>query len=265
MTKVSQVLSSRVLGAGGSPALALHCTMAFSGAWSALSAVLSNLTITAPDLLNHGGSPDWDGQGDLFDRVTEASLPFLHTRSHIIGHSFGAMIALRLAVEHPDLVTSLTLIEPVFFRIAQQDAPGLLERHNDDAKDYLAAIQSGDYMLSARLFNRMWATDGTPRWPQIPENIRQAMARGVQIVPFCSDAIFDDTADLLNPDRLSRLSAPTLVLRGSLTHPIMATINDGLARRMQNAESVVVDGAGHMLPITHPKQTAAAMTAHFGW
>jgi pimeloyl-ACP methyl ester carboxylesterase len=64
---------------------------------------------------------------------------------------------------------------------------------------------------------------------------------------------------------LSGLTAPALILRGSLTHPIMASINDGLARRMQDATSEIIDGAGHMVPITHPGPTAQAMTRRFGW
>lgn len=265
MIAVAQPLASRVLGAGDEPALALHCTMAFSGAWSGLAKALPQMRITAPDALNHGGSPDWDGQGDFFARIMGASLPFLDRPMHVIGHSFGAMTALYLALERPHLVRTLTLIEPVFFCIAAQDAPDLLAAHNDEALEYFTALQRGDYMLSARIFNRMWADTGTPRWPDIPEPVRAAMARGVQIVPHCSAPIFEDTAGLLQPDRLGALSAPTLILRGDATHPVMPVVNDGLARRMVDATSAVIAGAGHMVAITHPKETARAMAERFGW
>jgi lipase len=43
----------------------------------------------------------------------------------VIGHSFGGTVALRLAVERPDLVRSLVLIEPVFVAALLADRPDL--------------------------------------------------------------------------------------------------------------------------------------------
>jgi pimeloyl-ACP methyl ester carboxylesterase len=68
-------------------------------------------------MLSHGKSPDWDGSGDFQDVSVAAALPFLDDAPmDLIGHSFGATLALRLAVAHPDRVRSLTMIEPVLLR-----------------------------------------------------------------------------------------------------------------------------------------------------
>ena len=113
MTDLPQPLAVRTLGEGNRKILALHCTIGHSGAWRPLSACLPDCVFTAPDMLSHGKSPDWDRQGDFQDRMTEAVLPYLTERMDVIGHSFGGTVALRLAVEHPDLVRSLTVVEPV--------------------------------------------------------------------------------------------------------------------------------------------------------
>lgn len=237
--------------------LALHCTIAHSGAWKGLTRILGDeARFTAPDMLSHGRSPDWDGQGCFQDRILENAQACLDRRMDVIGHSFGATVALRLAVEQPELVRSLTLIEPVFFAVACRDAPELIEQHGQDARPYIAALESGDKALAARLFNRMWSTADSPRWPDLPEATRAAMIRGIHIVPTVDEALFNDTAGLLAPGRLDRATMPVLLLRGALTHPVMQAISKGLVRRLPNATEEVIAGAGHMLPISHPAETA---------
>lgn len=249
-------------GHGARQVLALHCTIAHSGAWKGLARVLGDeARFTAPDMLSHGRSPDWDGQGGFQDRILQNAQACLEARSDVIGHSFGATVALRLAVERPDLVRSLTLIEPVFFAVAGQDAPDLIEQHGRDARPYLEALKRDDRTLAARLFNRMWGTADGPRWPDLPEATRAAMIRGIHIVPTVDQALFEDSAGLLRPGVLDRAVMPALLLRGRLTHPVMTAISRGLVRRLPDAHEAVIDGAGHMLPITHPKETAEHVRA----
>jgi pimeloyl-ACP methyl ester carboxylesterase len=69
------------------------------------------------DLPGHGRSAPWAGT-DYHSDATAVAAALLHGPTHIIGHSFGATVALRLAVERPDLVSRVTLIEPVMFAAA---------------------------------------------------------------------------------------------------------------------------------------------------
>ena len=96
---IPQPLFARSFGDGPRQVLALHCTMAHSGAWRGLSAALSDVaTLTATDMLCHGRSPDWDRAGDFQDRIARAAGAHLTAPMDVIGHSFGAATALRLAV-----------------------------------------------------------------------------------------------------------------------------------------------------------------------
>lgn len=256
LNSLSQPAAVRDFGSGPRKVLALHCTIAHSGAWRGLVTQLPEATFTAPDMLSHGRSPDWDGAGDFQDRITEIAKTQLQEPMDLIGHSFGATVALRLAVEHPELVRSVTLFEPVFFAVAVQDAPELVRDHAKDAEPYMAAFRAGDEALAARLFNRMWSTEDSPCWPDLPESTRAAMVRGFHVVPTVDEALFNDRAGLLGPGMLDRAEMPVLLLRGGLTHPVIGAINDGLARRLPDAESGVIEGAGHMLPISHPAEVA---------
>lgn len=256
-------LFSRSFGHGARQVLALHCTIAHSGAWRGVAALMENeAAFVAPDMFSHGRSPDWDGQGDFPDLMIQAVSRLLDKPMDVVGHSFGAMIALRLAVEHPHLVRTLTLIEPVFFAVAAQDMPDLVARQSQAARPVFEALEAGDTALAARLFNRAWG-DGGSRWPDLREETRAAMTRGIHILPASNSAIYDDRPGLLRPGVLQSLKMPVLLLRGSRTEEVITVVNDGLARRIPHAQSDVVEGAGHMLPITHPAETAAHLRQHF--
>ena len=258
-----QPVASRRCGHGPRAVLAIHCTIAHAGAWRGVARLMEEeTTLTAFDMLSHGRSPDWDESGDFQDRITEIGADFLTGRMDVVGHSFGATVALRLAVAYPERIRSLTLIEPVYFAVARQDAPQLVADHDADARDYIAALAARNDALGARLFNRMWS-DGGPRWPDLPESKRAAMIRGIHVIPFCNPALYDDRPGMLKPGVLARVTAPAVLLRGSRTHPVIAAINEGLARRLPDARSHVIDGAGHMVPITHPEATAAHLRALF--
>ncbi len=248
----------RELGGGARKVLALHCTIAHSGAWAGLAAAFGDqATLIAPDMLSHGRSPDWDGHSDVFDAVTAQALDQIAEPMDVIGHSFGGMVALRLAIEHPDLIRSAVLIEPVFFAVAKQDAPLLMKQHDRDAQPYAAALAAGDDRLAARLFNRLWTDEDSPRWPDLPEKTRAAMVRGMKLVPPVEDVLFGDRSGFLKPGILDQVTMPVLLMRGAETHPAIAAINAGLQRRLPAAREVCINGAGHMLPISHPQETAA--------
>jgi len=253
------------MGHGPRDVLALHCTLAHSGAWrGVLRQMEGEITLHAIDLPSHGRSADWHpSDGDYQDAAAAGARPVLDRPMDLVGHSFGATVALRLAAERPDLVRSLTLIEPVFFAVAAQDAPDVLTQHDADARPFFDTYETGDAGLAARLFNRMWSDPTSPRWPDLPEATRAAMTRAIHVVPASGAAIYVDRMGLLEPGGLTELTAPTLLLRGSNTHDVIGVINEGLARRMPNAQSRIVDGAGHMLPITHPVETAALLRNHF--
>ncbi len=258
-----QPVFSRHFGHGPRQVLAIHCTLAHSGAWRGLAAQLEEeATFTAFDMLGHGRSPDWDGQGDPQDRITEIAESYLTDRMDVIGHSFGATVALRLAVAHPERVRSLTLVEPVYFCFAMQDDPEALAAHDADAVAFTERLDRGAYAEGARLFNEMWGGAG-PSWDEMPEAARAGMIRSIRFVQVCRPPLYDDLAGILEPGQLERVTMPTLLLRGTESHRVTKAINDAIARRLPDAQNIVVEGAGHMLPITHPAVVATHLRALF--
>lgn len=246
------------LGHGPRRVLALHCTLAFGGAWAGLAKLIGeDSTLIAPDMPSHGKSADWDEVSDFSDTVLQASFAAMEDAPmDVIGHSFGAATALRMAALHPERLRSLTLIEPVFFAIALRDAPGTLADHDHRAAPFNEAINAGDRPLAARMFNRMWSETGS--WDQMPERSRAAMTRAIHVVPDTKPFLYDDTCGLLADGALDRVTMPCLLVRGEKALAAIAAVNDGLERRLPNAQQVVIDGAGHMAPISHPVAMAQA-------
>jgi pimeloyl-ACP methyl ester carboxylesterase len=251
-------VNARRFGHGPRPALAIHCSLAHSGAWRGVGAALSDeLTLRAFDLPMHGRSGDWDGQGNIHDVATDMALSLLEAPMDLIGHSFGATVALRLAIEHPELVRSITLIEPVYFAAAKQDDPDAMAEYNEQNAAFEAALAEGDKETAARLFNRVWG-DGT-KWDQIPEPTRAYMVDRIGFIPASSPFLGEDSAGLLAPGMFDRASMPALLVEGSGSPKAAHAINASLMRRLPNARRVSVDGAGHMVPITHPAEVAEAI------
>lgn len=249
------------LGSGPRRALALHCTMAHGGAWGGVAKVLGDrMTLIAPDMPSHGQSADWDGSSDFSQTVFEASMAALDpVPMDVIGHSFGAATALRMVVEHPDRIRSLTLFEPVFFAAGIAEAPDIAADDNRNLEQMEQALREQDYIAAARAFSGMWS-DGAV-WDALPERSRKAMARGVHVVPETRPFLYDDTAGLLNAGRMEAVTVPTLLMRGAQTLPVVMATNKGLARRLGQVEEVIIDGAGHMAPLSHPVDVARAIGA----
>ena len=81
------------------------------------SIATSGWQLIIPDRPGHGRSPDPGRPDDAAaDGVWVAEL--LGTRAHLVGHSFGGLVAVAAAARRPAAVTSLTLIEPALFGVA---------------------------------------------------------------------------------------------------------------------------------------------------
>ena len=238
-------------GTGQRPALLLHCSLAHCGVLQGLARELAvDFQMTAFDLPGHGRSADWDGISNYQSLSTQIAGNFITDPIDVIGHFFGATVALRLAVEQPEKVCSLTLIEPVFFVVAGQDVPASLVAAQPYRDALQAALDKGDYLVAARAFVEVWG-DGT-QWEALPETQQHAMAQRIHIVGATEDALYNDASGMLVSGALERLEQPVLLLRGAQSEAVIPIVNAGLAARLKRIKNVRIEGASHMLPMTHP-------------
>lgn len=248
---------------GVRPVLALHCSLAHAGAWSALAARLEGVTVTAIDQIGHGNAPDWDGVSDLHGSATGASILMAERLGQgnavdLIGHSFGATVALRLALTRPDLVRSLTLVEPVIFAAARGDAAFAPFRARHLA--FAALIQSGQREAALRMFHGDWGTGDALE--ALPERTRTYMLDRIPLIEAQNPVLLDDAAHMLRPGGLEAIRVPVLLIDGAGSPPVIDAVQSALARRLAKVQRLSVPGAGHMVSITHAAEIAAVVQAH---
>lgn len=256
MTPQADQAGSRIwcrdYGAGAQTALALHCSLGHSGEFAGLAAELPGFRLIAPDLPGHGRSADWDGRGDYHSQVTRDVLALLAQAGEgavpLIGHSFGATVALRAAMERPEAVSALVLIEPVLFCAARAAGGSAFAAHQAAHAGFEAAFRAGDLTRAAAEFQAIWGAQAFAALPAVQQDY---IAARIALVAAATATLNEDGAGMLAYGRLESLGIPVLLVQGDQSPPVIDAIHTELARRLPQVQRAQVAGAGHMLPVTH--------------
>jgi pimeloyl-ACP methyl ester carboxylesterase len=247
--------SWRVFGGGaGAPLLWLHGPRGVDATDPLLEALAARHRIVAPlapgfadlDELSeidsiHELALDYD---DLLRGLGLVSLP-------IVGHSFGAMIAAELAAHFPDRATRLVLIAPVglwndaypvadLFAVPVGEMDRILWHDAAQRDAYAARLASAaskeDQIEQLLALTRNLTSLTKFLWPIPDKGLRR---------------------------RLRRIAAPTLVLFGAEDAFVPARYAADFAAGIAVAETLVLKGAGHMVPYERTVETADAIERFF--
>ena len=157
------------------------------------------------------------------------------------------------------MVRSLVLIEPVMMNLAFADNPAFKDTYDADHRAYFDSFMAGDHETAAREFSLLWG-DGRP-WLDIPESARAQMIEKIPMIYAADSKVYRDEYGFAEPGRIDVISVPVLLMEGGESHFSVAHMNAALERRLVNSVRTTIKGAGHMLPITHPEETARAISA----
>lgn len=249
----------RVWGEGAPDTLLLHCSLGHSGAWKAVTGELDR-TCVAFDLPGHGRSGPLQEGVDFQQQCLDVAETFLgDTPMDVVGHSFGATVALRLAMEHPESVRRLVLIEPVLLCAAKSSAE--FDSYFAEFAPFMDAVNDGDMMRAAELFASFWS-EGLS-WDKMSGEQQKGMASLIHVIPREDPAILEDNAGVLRDGWLERTTLPVLLIEGTLSPPIIAAVQNTLEARLPNTQRVRIEGAGHMTPLTQADEVARLITAFF--
>jgi pimeloyl-ACP methyl ester carboxylesterase len=247
-------IKPNVRSVGSGPAVVLlHSSGSSSRQWQPLMDNLqSRFRLHAVDLHGHGATPAWSGERPLTLEDDAALIePLLAAAAdgvHLVGHSYGGGVALKLAQLHPQRVRSVSVFEPVLFRLLfdynARHAPAQEIIATDRAIRTWLALGFED--TAAQRFVDYWSGEGS--WEAMPPARREAIsARLPAIVPHFH-ALFNES---LTRAQLGRIAAPTLVLTGARTRASTRRIGELLRLAMPQATHEMLAGMGHMGPITH--------------
>jgi pimeloyl-ACP methyl ester carboxylesterase len=253
----------------GDTVLLLHATASAGTQWQPLAETLRpGWRLLAPDLYGYGESDPWPGHGPfaLAEEVALAEAVLAHAGRdrgpiHLIGHSYGAAVALRFAVQQPERLLSLTLIEPVAFHLLREESLPANRHLFADVRKLAALVSnaaaSGDYRRAMARFVDYW--NGKGAWRRARPELQAALARQT---PKVALDFWAATTEATPRAAYERIAVPTLILAGGCSPRPTRRIAELLAETLPASRLQSIEGAGHMLPLTHRDAANAAVLAH---
>lgn len=209
--------------------------------------------------------------GDLSDSTVEnnaADLAGLIARLdlapvHLVGHSYGGFVAAYLATEQPELLRSLTLVEPAIASLLLRDpnrrseALALLLRHPRvalSARRYLRtahhpaleALRRNDLAAAVR-FNLDGVEDRRGSFERLPEPMQKMVLDNARTVKEA-----DTPYPALSRGALSGIRTPTLVIHGQTSVLWLRTVADMTGVSVPGCHVVAIPNSGHFPHFQNP-------------
>jgi pimeloyl-ACP methyl ester carboxylesterase len=248
--------------AGSGPTvLCLHSNASHSGQWRGLMEQLSNrFRVVAVDSYGSGRTAEWpsDRVIALADEV-DLLQPLLEAGPgpvYLVGHSYGAAVALKAALLHPGRFAGLALYEPTFFAIVERSTPRDVDGIRDAVRAGAERLDAGDGDGAGRSFIDFWMGSGS--WDRMPPERKPAVIQSARNLRRWAHALMTEPA---TPADLHGIVAPVLLMTGDRSPRSSLSVADLLASTLPNVRRVRFPELGHMAPVTHPEPVNAAIAA----
>lgn len=235
----------------GHALLLIHAGIADSRMWDAQFDVFAHhYRVIRYDLRGYGKTEV--PAGHISNHADAANLlRHLHVeKAHILGISFGGLVALDFALAYPEMVAGLILATPSVS--GRQPS----EREQQFIAEENAYLEKGDLAGATEVNLRMWV-DGPHRLPEqvapfVRERVRQMQMHAFTI------AIPEEAEELpLTPPamiRLDEVRAPTLLMVGDLDIPDRLALVDELTSAIPKAQQTRIPQVAHMLNMEKPEE-----------
>ncbi len=204
------------------------------------------------------GSTHTPAPVSIADHAADAAALLNHLgvpRAHIAGHSSGAAVAAQLALDRPETVRTLILLELSLLSVPsgeaffQQVGPAFEAYGNGDHENALAIFMSAVGGVD-------WATCRNLLDECLPGAVAQAVKDadtffGVELPALAQWAF--------GPEHAAAIHCPVLSVLGAETQPLWVEVAHFLRTYLPYVEDCTIDGVGHLLHIQRPEPVARAM------
>jgi pimeloyl-ACP methyl ester carboxylesterase len=176
-------------------------------------------------------------------------------RAHIAGHSSGASIGAQLALDYPEKVHTLTLLEPTLVSLPLGGA--FLKA----AGPVFEAYESGDH---ARAFAMFVSAASGLDWERCRALLEERIPGVVTQSIKDADTFFGVELPALAEWTFGRKQAgairrPVLSVIGAETQPLWVEIAEFLRSSLPQVEELRIERVGHLLQVQHPEPVALGM------
>jgi len=209
------------------------------------------------------GSTHAVGPVSVVDHAADAAALLDHLgvrRAHVAGHSSGAAVAAQLALDDPEIVETLILLELSLLPVPSAAA------FSEQAGPAFEAFASGDHETALAIFLSVvggvdWATCRAVLDERLPGAVAQAIKDadtffGVEL-PALTEWVF-------GRKEAAAIRQPVLSVLGTDTQPVWVETAEYLRSALPQVEECTIDGVGHLLQIQRPEPVARAMAEFLG-
>ena len=217
--------------------------------------------VVAADLYGHGERAAWNGDWrfTLADEAApfEALLPE-EGPVHLVGHSYGGAVALRIAALNRTRVRSMVLYEPAIWgtlaEVLWGEPPALeIEAVRDET---LRLLDAGRLAAAAEVFIDYWT--GAGAWAATPAERRPRLIAAMRSL---RDGWLASFSERWTVPALRALPMPCLLLTGTRSTAAARRAVRLLRDALPRAQVLELEGLGHLGPITHAERVDPAIEA----
>jgi pimeloyl-ACP methyl ester carboxylesterase len=237
----------------GRPVVLVHSSAGGNRQWRTLTeALCDRYRVRAPNLYGYGGTTPWPptrpqpllAQAELVLAVCDD----LGERVDLVGHSFGATVALKAAALLGARTGSLVLVEPNPVWLLRQAGRTAAFIELRDLRDHVKRFGAiGDWEAVAERFADHWIGDGA--WDAMPEKRRAAFVGALPPNFSEWDTVMDEQSTL---DDVAALGCRTLLMSDASARRPLRELAELLAGACPEWTFHSIADGGHMAPLTRP-------------
>ncbi|MDH3233170.1 MAG: alpha/beta hydrolase [Alphaproteobacteria bacterium] len=244
------------------PLVLIHGSPATGQAWQAVAKHLpDHFAIVTPTLPGHDGAGPAETPPaittDALAAAVEAELGSFDAPIRLAGHSYGASVALHVALRGRIPIAYMVLFEPVSphaLELAGKDASRRVLR--DGIGGYVAAHEAGEPEAVGRMID-FWFGPGA--FGAMPEPVKTYLIDRTPVNVRDVRAAFAETYTY---DDLARLAFPVQIACGDKSPAVTLDITEALIAGLPQGTLAMIEGGDHAMLTTHP-EAVADMIADF--
>jgi pimeloyl-ACP methyl ester carboxylesterase len=265
--RVNGVSLSYIEQGQGAPVVFVHGAFSDMRAWEPQRKAVAQSFRYIAYTQRYFGPDSWSDNGERFSQVTHSTdlAAFIRQLNvgpvYLVGRSYGGNVAIRMALQYPELVRAVLVQEPSIAKAAvtSPDVKAILKKEAAGLAPARAAAKAGKFDEASRLFAD-W-TNGQPGWfDALPPETRSmhidngrtialhfAAARPPKIT--CAD--------------LGQLKVPLAITVGELTRPFFKILAETAHNCVPGSQLIQIPGARHAATSQNPAAFNNALLTFF--
>jgi pimeloyl-ACP methyl ester carboxylesterase len=268
VNKVAEINAVRLPYAeqgSGEPIVFVHGALSDLRAWEPIGEQIAKKHRFIAYTQRYYGTGAWKDDGKEFGVATHADdlSEFISALNagpvHLVGWSYGGVVATTAAVNNPSLVRSLTVYEPTLssaLPVETEEGKAAREGLAKILGPAIAASKAGDAIQAVRLMFEAVYQLPAGGFDHAPQGTRTMVLDQARTLPLLFAA---PPPPAITCDVLNNFTRPTLVMWGEKTQPYFALIGEAISKCVPGAQRAILQNVHHDGPRRDPAAFSAVL------